>query len=64
MNHDLINHYDSLIYEGNDPVLDSPELQAYMDKWDGRAFFDALDLSKSKSVLEIGIGTGRRALDS
>ena len=62
MNHDLINHYDSLIYEGNDPVLDSPELQAYMDKWDGQLFIDLLAVDKTKSVLEIGCGTGRLAI--
>ena len=58
---DIITHYDLLIDENNDPFWDPPALQAYMDKWDGRAFFDALELSKSKSVLEIGIGTGRLA---
>jgi len=58
---DVITHYDLLIDENNDPLRDPPALQAYMDKWDGQAFFDALKLDKSKNVLEIGIGTGRLA---
>ena len=33
-----------------------------MDKWDGKAFLDALALDGTKSVLEIGVGTGRLAL--
>ena len=52
-------HYDSLIDENNDPVFDPEPLKIYMDRWDGAAFFDLLDLSVSKSVLEIGVGTGR-----
>ena len=58
---DVITHYDLLIDENNDPFHDPPALQAYMDKWDGQAFLDALKLEKSKNVLEIGIGTGRLA---
>lgn len=58
---DVITHYDLLIDENNDPFRDLPALQAYMDKWDGQAFFDALKLDSSKNVLEIGIGTGRLA---
>ena len=61
-NKDVILHYDSLIEEGNDPVLDSDELKAYMDKWDGQVFIDLLELSQEKSVLEIGCGTGRIAV--
>ena len=34
----------------------------YMDKWDGRQFIDSLQLTKEKSVLEIGVGTGRLAV--
>lgn len=59
---DLINHYDSLIEENNDPILDSEQLREYMDKWDGQIFIDELHLTMDKSVLEIGIGTGRLAL--
>ena len=33
-----------------------------MDRWDGAAFIDLLDLNVSKSVLEIGVGTGRLAI--
>lgn len=33
-----------------------------MDKWDGKKFIDALELSNDKDVLEIGIGTGRIAV--
>ncbi len=52
-------HYDLLIANGNDPVNDSIELQNYMNKWDGDIFVENLKLDKSKSVLEIGCGTGR-----
>ena len=55
-------HYDLLIDEGNDPVLDPPALRAHMDHWDGDAFFDLLSLNNAQSVLEIGVGTGRLAL--
>lgn len=54
-------HYDRLIAMGNDPFLDGPELRAYMDKWDGEPFIDALGLTGAESVLEIGVGTGRLA---
>ena len=59
---DVARHYDLLIDEGNDPVLDPPELAAYMDGWDGPAFLAALGLTGSEDVLEIGVGTGRLAL--
>lgn len=62
MKSDVINHYDSLIDENNDPVFDPQTLKEYMDKWDGKAFLDALTLDDTKSVLEIGVGTGRLAL--
>ena len=35
---DVINHYDLLIDENNDPFRDSPVLQKYMDQWDGELF--------------------------
>lgn len=57
----IINHYDLLIDENNDPFRDPPELREYMSKWDGKAFFEALELAPNKKVLEIGIGTGRLA---
>jgi ubiquinone/menaquinone biosynthesis C-methylase UbiE len=62
MHDNTIEHYDLLIKEGNDPVLDSQPLQKYMDKWDGQVFIDELNLTSDKTVLEIGVGTGRLAL--
>lgn len=47
--------------ENNDPFRDQPILRAYMDKWDGQPFIDALKIDDTKSVLEIGVGTGRLA---
>lgn len=58
---DVITHYDLMIEEDNDPFRDPPALQAYMDRWDGQAFLDALRLNGSLNVLEIGVGTGRIA---
>lgn len=58
---DVIIHYDLLIEEQNDPFRDPPALQKYMCKWDGKPFLEALKLADDKSVLEIGIGTGRIA---
>ncbi len=55
-------HYDLLIDENNDPVRDPEPLREYMEKWDGRQFIDLLQLTKEKSVLEIGVGTGRLAV--
>lgn len=57
-----IQHYEHLIDENNDPVRDPEILKMHMDKWDGQPFIDALELSKDKVVLEIGIGTGRIAV--
>ena len=61
MTFDVIRHYDKLVEDDNDPFRDPPPLKAYMDKWDGIAFLEALSLDKDDSVLEIGIGTGRLA---
>ena len=58
----LIAHYDALIEENNDPVLDPPALRAYMDLWDGQPFLEALKLTGCEDVLEIGVGTGRLAV--
>ena len=58
----LMNHYDKLLAEGNDPVLDPEPLRTYMNRWDGEPFLDALKLNSSSRVLEIGVGTGRLAL--
>lgn len=57
----IAKHYDLLIENGNDPVLDCKELADYMDKWDGEDFINLLNLNYSKTVLEIGCGTGRIA---
>ena len=57
----ISKHYDLLIENGNDPVLDCKELADYMDKWDGREFINLLNLDAYKMVLEIGCGTGRIA---
>ncbi len=59
---EVINHYDKLIDEDNDPVKDPEPLREHMDKWDGEAFFSELSLNSDLSVLEIGVGTGRLAL--
>lgn len=48
-----IEHYDKLIEENNDPVRDSDILKEYMNKWDGKQFIDALELSNDKLALEI-----------
>ena len=60
----IIRHYDLLIDLDNDPVHDPPELRAYMDCWDGQPFVDLLELTPEKSALEIGIGTGRLAMQT
>lgn len=59
---DVISHYDLLIDENNDPVYDMEPLKSYMNKWDGQQFIDSLQLTKEKSILEIGVGTGRLAV--
>ena len=59
---DVIEHYDKLIDENNDPVHDPEPLRAYMNKWDGEKFIESMRLDKRKSVLEIGVGTGRIAI--
>lgn len=61
-NKEIINHYDLLIAENNDPVHDPKPLRDYMDKWDGQVFIDKMGLSKEDKVLEIGVGTGRLAV--
>ncbi len=58
----IIQHYDLLIEENNDPVHDPEPLKEYMDQWDGQAFIDRMQLNGTQSVLEIGVGTGRLAI--
>jgi len=60
--YDTVYHYDALIDENNDPVHDPAPLREHMDQWDGVAFIDALQLAPDKTVLEIGVGTGRLAM--
>lgn len=58
----IIEHYDRLIDESNDPVYDPPPLKEYMNKWDGQPFIDQLEVTEEKDILEIGVGTGRIAV--
>lgn len=58
----VIEHYNKLLDENNDPVHDPKPLRDYMDKWDGQKFIESMQLDKNKSVLEIGVGTGRLAM--
>lgn len=55
----VIEHYDKLIDDNNDPFNDSLPLQEYMNKWDGQLFVDSMCLTKEKNALEVGVGTGR-----
>ena len=59
---EVIEHYNKLIDENNDPVRDSKPLKDYMDKWDGGRFNESMKRNKNKTVLEIGVGTGRLAM--
>ena len=59
---DVIEHYNKLIDENNDPARDPQPLKDYMDKWDGQKFIESMQLDKRKFVLEIGVGTGRLAM--
>lgn len=59
---EVIDHYDMLIDENNDPVNDSKALQEHMNKWDGPIFINQLNLTSDKNILEIGVGTGRIAI--
>lgn len=59
---EVAHHYDILIEEGNDPVHDSRPLKEYMNKWDGYDFIRQMQIDNNKSVLEIGVGTGRLAV--
>lgn len=58
----VLSHYDLLVEENNDPVHDPKPLRDYMNKWDGPSFIEQMQLNSSKSVLEVGVGTGRLAV--
>lgn len=58
----IVFHYNTLIDENNDPVHDPKPLRDYMDKWDGQKFIEKMCLDEDKSVLEVGVGTGRLAI--
>lgn len=62
MDKNVVNHYDIMIDQNNDPVHDPEALKQYMDKWDGARFISKMNLNKKLSVLEIGVGTGRLAV--
>ena len=61
MYNNIAEHYNILIEKDNDSYRDPPELQEYMNKWDGKVFIDLLNANKNSNILEIGIGTGRLA---
>ena len=51
MNQAVIEHYDLLIEEGNDPVLDPPILREYMDRWDGQLLIDLTKLTPARILV-------------
>ena len=58
---DVKTHYDLMISENNDPFRYPPVLRKHMDLWDGPVFLNLMELDPSKTILEIGVGTGRLA---
>ena len=58
---DVKTHYELLVEENNDPFREPPTLRKYMESWDGRVFLDLMELDLSKTILKIGVGTGRVA---
>lgn len=58
----VVEHYDKLIDENNDPFRDPQPLQEYMNLWDGEVFLDSMCLTGKEAVLEVGVGTGRIAV--
>lgn len=59
---EIARHYDRLAELGDDPVHDPDILRHHMNKWDGARFIDSMELDKAKTVLEIGVGSGRLAV--
>lgn len=59
---EITRHYDRLAELGDDPVHDPDVLRDHMNKWDGPRFIDSMELDSTKSVFEIGVGTGRLAV--
>ena len=49
----IVEHYNMLIDENNDPVYDTEPLKKYMDKWDGQVFIDTMKLDKTKTSPKI-----------
>lgn len=62
MTNEVIFHYDLLANRNDDPVHDPEPLRNYMDRWDGQVFIEKMKLDSTKSVLEVGVGTGRLAV--
>lgn len=56
-----LEHYESCVDEGVDPCHDDETMRSYMARWDGPPFFDLLGDTRGKSVLDVGVGTGRVA---
>ena len=46
---DVIEHYNKLIDENNDPARDPKPLRDYMDKWDGDKFIESMQLDKNQN---------------
>lgn len=54
-------HYDLLIDENNDPFRDDDKIKVYMNRWN-QYLFDSVEISAKSNVLEVGVGTGRVAI--
>ena len=52
---EVIEHYNKLIDENNDPIRDSKPLKDYMDKWDGGRFIESMKLNKKKRFWKLGL---------
>ena len=47
---DVIEHYNKLIDENNDPTCDPKPLRDYMDKWDGEKLSRVCSLIKANPL--------------